>query len=154
MAKNTSIDYYGIVPDNQRKLEVTARSRKIYGLSFPTGQRTGAGDYNRESGLSLIRNNIEQLIQTEKGERVMLPQYGMSLKRFLFQPLTEELFTRIRHEIMTSIATFAPEVRIMKIRVIESDQINVEGGMGLTISLSLVATQLNNTIFQVGVKIV
>ena len=154
MATSTSITLHGITPDNQRKLEVTARSKKTYGLSFPTGERTGAGDYNKESGISLLRNNIEQLLQTEKGERVMIPQYGMSLKRFLFEPLTEELFTRIRHEVMTSLATYAPEVRVMKLQVLESDQINVEGGMGLIINLSLMATELNNTIFQVGVKVV
>ena len=114
MANSNSIDLYGIIPDNQRKLEVTARTRKVYGLSFPTGQRTGAGDYNKESGISLLQNNIEQLLQTEKGERVMIPQYGMSLKRFLFEPLTEELFTRIRHEVMTSLSLQSPLFSVLQ----------------------------------------
>ena len=154
MSSSNSIIVYGINPTNERKLDVTSRTRKTYGLTFPVGRRSGAGDYNRESGVSLLRNNIEQLLQTEKGERVMIPQYGMSLKRFLFEPLTEELFVRIRHEVLTSIATYATEVKVMKIQVIESDDINVEGGMGLIINLSLVAKNLNNTIFQVGVRVV
>jgi len=153
MALSNTINIHGVIPDRQRKLDVTARSKKTYGFSFPTGKVKGGGDYNRESGLTLLRNNLEQLIQTEKGERVMIPQYGMSLKKFLFQPLTEELFINIRHEVLTSIALFMPEVAVKKLQILESDYVNIEGGMGLVINLSVVATQLNNTIFEVGVRI-
>tara|TARA_Y100000310_G_C20698077_1_gene827150 strand:- start:563 stop:1027 length:465 start_codon:yes stop_codon:yes gene_type:complete len=153
MSQSNTINIHGTTPNRQRKLEVTARSKKTYGFAFPLGKSKGAGDYNRESGLTLLRNNLEQLIQTEKGERVMLPQYGMSLKRFLFQPLTEELFINIRHEILTSLSRFMPDVAVKKLRIVESDTINVEGGMGLVINLSVVATELNNTIFEVGVRI-
>ena len=150
---STSVTTYGIQPDNQVKIEVTARSNKKFGFSFPLGEKKGKGDYNKESGISLLRNNLEQLIQTEKGERVMIPQYGMSLKRFLFQPLTEELFTNIRQEVLTSITTWMPDVKVSSIQVLESDDINIEGGMGLVINLVVVATELNNTTFTVGVKI-
>jgi len=153
MSLSTNIDVYGVVPDAQLKLEVTARSNKIYGFSFPTGGLRGGGDYNRESGLTLLRNNLEQLLQTEKGERVMIPQYGINLKKFLFQPLTEELFINIRYEVLTSIKRYIPEVTVKKLQVLESDYVNVEGGMGLILNLSLVASELNNTIFEVGVKI-
>jgi phage baseplate assembly protein W len=150
---SSEITTYGITPDNQIKLDLTSRSKKSYGFSFPLGRKKGKGDYNKESGISLLKNNLEQLILTEKGERVMIPQYGMSLRRFLFQPLTEELFTNIRQEVLTSIATFMPEVSVNRIQVLESEDINIEGGMGLLINLVLVATELNNTIFTVGVKI-
>tara|TARA_Y100000310_G_scaffold300358_1_gene335982 strand:+ start:122 stop:586 length:465 start_codon:yes stop_codon:yes gene_type:complete len=153
MSLSNTINVHGITPKSQQKLEVTSRSKKTYGFTFPLGVSLGAGDYNRESGIALLKNNLEQLIQTEKGERIMIPQYGMSLKRFLFQPLTEELFVRIRHEVLTSIDQFMPEVVVKKLQVLESDTINVEGGMGLILKLSLVATKLNNTIFEVGVKI-
>lgn len=150
---SSEVKTYGITPDNQVKLDVTARSKKSYGFSFPLGKKKGKGDFNKESGISLLKNNLEQLLLTEKGERLMIPQYGMSLRRFLFQPLTEELFTNIRQEVLTSIATFMPEVKVSQIQVLESEDINIEGGMGLIVNLVLVATELNNTTFTVGVKI-
>jgi len=149
----TSTDTYGSLPLKQTQLELTARSEETYGFAFPTGKKRGSGDYNRQSGLTLLRNNLEQLILTEKGERVMFPQFGMSLRRFIFQPLTEELFTNIKYEITASISQFMPSLDILKLRVTEADNINVEGGMGLNIALSLSARELNNTVFTVGVQI-
>jgi len=83
----------------------------------------------------------------------MVPQFGMSLKRFLFQPITEELFTEIKYEILNAIRQFAPNVEVQRLKVTTADEVNVEGGMGLNIALTLAATEINNTVFTVGVKI-
>jgi len=149
----TSTDLYGVKPDSDVTLQVTARSKTTYGLPFPTGGVKGANHYDKATGLSLITNNIEQLILTEKGERIMVPQFGMSLKRFLFQPITEELFTEIKYEILNAIRQFAPNVEVQRLKVTTADEVNVEGGMGLNIALTLAATEINNTVFTVGVKI-
>ena len=149
----TSSDLYGVKPDNNVALQVTARSNTSYGMSFPIGKVKGANHYDKVTGLELIKNNIEQLILTEKGERLMIPQFGMSLRRFLFQPITEELFTEIKYEILNAITRFAPEVAVRRLRVTTADEVNVEGGMGLDIELALAATEINNTIFTVGVRI-
>ena len=58
MAISTSVDLYGVVPERQRKLEITSRGNKTYGFSFPTGVKKGGGDYNKESGLTLLSNNV------------------------------------------------------------------------------------------------
>ena len=149
----TSSELYGVTPDKETTLQVTARSNTSYGMSFPIGKVKGANHYDKETGLELIKNNIEQLILTEKGERVMLPQFGMSLKRFLFQPITEELFTEIKYEVLNAIRQFVPNVEVARLRVTSAEEVNVEGGMGLNLNLSLIATQMNNTIFTVGVKV-
>jgi len=149
----TSTILYGVNPPKQINLGLTSRSKEIYGLAFPTGKKKGAGDYSKQAGITLLQNNLEQLLLTEKGERIMFPQYGLSLRKYLFEPLTQELFINIKHEIITSINAFFPGVSIQKIVVVESSEVNVEGGMGLDITLYLSAVELNNTIFTVGVII-
>ncbi len=149
----TSTTLYGVNPPKQISLELTSRSKENYGLAFPTGKKKGAGDFHKQTGITLLQNNLEQLLLTEKGERVMFPQFGLSLRKFLFEPLTQELFINIKYEIINSINTFFPGVSIQKIVVTESDVVNVEGGMGLDITLYLSAVELNNTIFAVGVTI-
>ena len=42
-----------------------------------------------------------------------------------------------------------PEVDIAKVSVVQSDTLNVEGGMGLVITLTLIATEFNNDIINV-----
>jgi len=149
----TSTDLFGIKPDSQTTLQLTARAKTNYGLGFPIGSQSGGNHYDKVTGLKLLRNNIEQLILTEKGERIMIPQFGMSIRRFLFQPITEELFVEIKYEILNAISAFVPDVRVTKLKVTSAEELNVEGGMGLNIDLSLVATKINNTIFTVGVKV-
>jgi len=41
MALSNTINIHGVIPDRQRKLDVTARSKKTYGFSFPTGKVKG-----------------------------------------------------------------------------------------------------------------
>ncbi|HHZ81803.1 MAG TPA: hypothetical protein EYN64_03655 [Flavobacteriales bacterium] len=95
----TSTTLYGVNPPKQISLELTSRSKENYGLAFPTGKKKGAGDFHKQTGITLLQNNLEQLLLTEKGERVMFPQFGLSLRKFLFEPLTQELFINIKYEI-------------------------------------------------------
>jgi phage baseplate assembly protein W len=149
----TSTNLYGVSPQMQRKLDITSRSKKKFGFPFPLGSKKGAGDYNKESGITLLKNNVQQLLQTTKGERVMFSTYGINLRQFLFEPLTQELFIQIKNEIEVTMSKFAPEIKIVKLKITEADQINVDGGMGLRVVLDLLATELNNTIFTVGVTV-
>ena len=145
---------YGSIPDPQGVLSLTGKTRKIYGLGYPVGGTSGAGYFTKQSGLTLMRNNITQFIMTEKGERVMLPSYGLNLRRFLFQPLDSFLAEDIRSEIVTGFSQFFPKFEIVKLQLFPSENINYEGGQGIKISLLLRYPDLNNTVFVVGAEII
>ena len=123
---------------------VQAKVNNIYGLGFPVGATSGAGFFYKQANLTLLKNNIKQFLSTIKGERVMLPSYGLNLIPFLFQPLDEELVDQIKYEITTQIGTYFPSIQIAKLRLFESDSINYLGGHGLKIELDLIATNFNN----------
>ena len=132
---------------------IESKSSNIYGLGFPTGSIGGKGYFNKAVNLELLKNNIKQFILTYKGDRVMLPTYGLNLGPYLFEPLDEDLVSDIRMEIETQFAIFFSGVVITKLRILGSDKINYEGGHGLRIELDLLATQIDNNIFTVGATI-
>lgn len=145
---------YGVNPPKQIKLNVTSKGKEKYGSVFPMGSTLNKGHIPKMSGIKLLQNNAAQLILTEKGERIMLPQFGMNLRKYLFEPLTKDIFSAIRAEIIHSISTFMPEVTILKVAVKETSKINIEGGRGLVVILLLSANELNNTVFNVGAVVV
>ena len=145
---------YGVVPAPTTKEVVTGKSNTFYGLNYPSTILPGKGYFHKTTGIQLLKNNLQQLIRTEKGERVMLPEYGMSLQKFLFQPLDRDLVENIKEEVIVQVTRWLPFLTITKFRVFEENSVNIYGGHGLRLELDVVATDLNNTIFTVGASVI
>lgn len=131
---------YGTQVPRLQKREIIAEKPKRYGLNFPIGTRIAGTTFNRgyfvkESGLNLAKGNLKQLLSTFPGERVMLPNYGLDLRQFLFEPLDQTTFAEIRDRITTCINTFLPEIEIVKLSVTILEEINYSGIPGIRISL-------------------
>jgi len=144
---------YGVVPDVTVAEEIKGKGNTFYGLNYPSVYLSGKGYFHKTTGIQLIKNNLKQLISTKKGERVMLPGYGLALQKYLFQPLDKDLVESIREEIVVQVERWFPYVTISKLRVLEQGSINIYGGHGLRIQLDVKATNLNNTMFTVGTDI-
>jgi phage baseplate assembly protein W len=147
-----STKIYGRLSSKSIQKDIAVLDKKVYGLNFPLQSNT-RGLFSKQSGILLVKNNLTQLLKTERGERVMLPNFGVSLKRFLFEPLTEELFVSIKNEITTSINNYLPNVEIAKLSVVESDTISYNGIQGLIITLIAKLNDFNSSLVEVQVEI-
>ena len=144
---------YGALPDINVAQDIKGKANTFYGLNYPTIYLPGQGYFHKTTGVELLKNNLKQLISTEKGERIMLPGYGLALRKFLFSPLDPDLVESIREEIVVQIERWLPYLQISRLRVFEEGSINIYGGHGLRLELDVVATNLNNTTFAVGANI-
>jgi phage baseplate assembly protein W len=111
------------------------------------------GYFSKESGVTLVRNNLRQLLLTTKGERVMLPDFGTNLKYFLFEPLDKFTVQNIRDDILLAINKYAPGVKVVSLRVYPSQSISMEGLQGLYINLTVQVEELNQQTLDVNVEI-
>ena len=153
MALNTNTTIYGVTPNISTKKTVSTNVTKSYGLAYPLTKNMNAGWFSKESGLSLVRNNLKQLLSTDLGERVLLPGYGLNLKKYLFQPMDEQLFERIKQEILSTIYKYATNVKVLKLRVLPVEEYGLEGLQALQVTLSLQLNDSEGSTFEVGVKI-
>ena len=64
--------------------------------------------YDRE----VILQNARQLILTRPGERVMYPDFGIGLDRFLFEPLDSSLIEQMELAIRRQFERFEPRLVI------------------------------------------
>ena len=64
-----------------------------------------------------IKNALINLFNTTPGEKLLEPEFGLNLKRFLFDPLTDMTANIIGQTIYTGISRWEPRVRISNINV-------------------------------------
>ncbi len=67
--------------------------------------------------VDLIKGDILQLLLTNPGERVMMPQFGTPLRTLLFDPNDSFLSEKAKSMIISSLATWEPRVVIEAINV-------------------------------------
>jgi phage baseplate assembly protein W len=84
--------------------------------------------YSQENGymmiksmLPMIQQNLKMLLLTDPGERVMIPTFGVGLRRYLFENFTETTYARIRQKINQQARTFMPYITINNIQFSPSD---------------------------------
>ena len=58
------------------------------------------GPYNQLSKISeVVKQNLKMLVLTAPGERIMIPEYGVGIRNYLFELSTPELRQNIKARI-------------------------------------------------------
>jgi len=142
-----TITIFGRLPNNDIKATLVSAkpAEQVLGVRFPLYDKesNAKGIFNKTDSFELLKSELRQFIRTERGERVMLPNFGLSLKRFLFEPITDDLIEILQEEIMFGLNSYIPEAQILDLRIQEGDNIS---GLGLTgLKVSLLVSQRNTT---------
>jgi phage baseplate assembly protein W len=87
-----------------------------------------------------IKNSLVNIFNTIPGQKVLNPEFGLDLKRFLFEPLTSFTAQRISETIFNGIRRWETRVDIVNIDV-QQDYSNYQ----FTISLTLRIPKLSNS---------
>jgi len=86
------------------------------GAPYPI-TKTARGLLYSQSGADLIRSDLLQLLLTNPGERVMLPNYGTPLAELMFDPNDVEIAETARQMIIDAIDTWEPRIAVTDIEV-------------------------------------
>ena len=104
------------------------------GLKLPMTFDNGY-DASTKTTLEAVKQNILNLCSTELGERVMQPNLGISIKKYLFEPFSEDTVVQIQDTIVESINFWLPFVQLNDIRVKMSDNDSDVGRNTIEISV-------------------
>jgi phage baseplate assembly protein W len=86
------------------------------GHRFPL--RPGAdGGLAFVGGEAIIRQSIETILDTEPGERVMLPTFGCGLRRYLMEPNTTATRAAMQQDIEDALGRWEPRIRLTGVAV-------------------------------------
>jgi len=93
------------------------------GVSLPFNGPSGPFN-STYSTKDQIKSNLINLLLTNKGERIMNPEFGCDLGRVLFEGITDDTKEDIKNLINTNVSIFVPEVQLNDIIVEEASQYN------------------------------
>ena len=65
---------------------------------------------------SAIKQAIVNLLLTNKGERLMNPNYGSDIRRYLFEPLDYGTANQIKGNIRDTIERFEPRISVVRLK--------------------------------------
>lgn len=136
-----------ILSDNKKKGYVAR-----IGLNYPL-QSSSKGYFSKQVGDEVIKSNLRQLLLTEPGERVMLPDFGCPLKAFLFAPLDEETFFLMKEQIVLAINKYLPTVQILRLGVYPESDYGKAGVPALKINLWCKILDNTDSTFEVSVEL-
>lgn len=92
----------------------------VYGPILPRDQGfPGPKDWNLDtaSNLFILESSVKMLLNTAKGERIMEPGYGTSLRALIFDTTDGNLDASIQREITEALALWEPRVELQFLQV-------------------------------------
>ena len=84
------------------------------------------GFQNNQTIIAVVMQNLKMLVLTSPGERVMDPNFGVGMRRFLFEQNNIEAHSRISVRIRRQVLEYMPFVEIVDIKFgTEQDNENI-----------------------------
>ena len=89
----------------------------------------------------LVKQNLKMLILTIPGERVMMPNYGVGLKKYLFSNYHDNVYSEIQQKISEQVNTYMPAVKIEDVQFDTSSPDTNTLGLRIIYSIPQVAVR-------------
>ena len=103
------------IPQTIRVNPLDLQKNIVIGVSLPFNAK---GVFNKTySTKEQIKSNLINLLLTDKGERIMNPEFGADLRRSLFENMTSDSTELLRIKIIDAISIFIPEVELGNIDI-------------------------------------
>ena len=141
--------------DTSKKPFIEDRDDRIFiGIDMPFRKSNGQEGYfaSTTTTIDAVKNNIRNLVQTNKGERFMQPSLGIELRKYLFEQFTDESRISIENDITDALNFWLPFVEIKKIIVAMDEEYDV-GRNKLKIDITFNINKDPNTLSSVQVDI-
>jgi phage baseplate assembly protein W len=132
------------IPQTIRVNPLDLQKNIVIGVSLPFN---APGVFNKTySTKDQIKSNLINLLLTDKGERIMNPEFGADIRRSLFENITDSNIELLKFKISDAINIFIPEIILGNIDVTPDFDYNT---LNITINYRLI---ISNTPDQVTVQ--
>jgi len=141
--------------DTTKKPYIADRDENVFvGIDYPFHKSFGSAGWfaSTSTTIKAVKNNIKMLLSTTKGERLMQPDLGLNLRKFLFEQYTDETRVVIENEIVDTFEFWLPFVEIRDL-IISMDKTDSVGKNAMSIFIQFNITKDPNTLESVQVNI-
>ncbi len=97
--------------------------------------------------VSLVKQNLKMLILTSPGERVMMPEFGVGIRSYLFEPLTDLTKGDIDSKIRDQVARYLSYLQIDFISFSDIDaELALPNAIKITLSYSITPLEMMDSL--------
>tara|TARA_R110002020_G_scaffold151253_4_gene328282 strand:- start:494 stop:877 length:384 start_codon:yes stop_codon:yes gene_type:complete len=97
--------------------------------------------------VSLVKQNLKMLILTSPGERVMMPEFGVGIRSYLFEPLTDLTKGDIDSKIRDQVARYLSYLQIDFISFSDIDaEMALPNAIKITLSYSITPLEMMDSL--------
>jgi phage baseplate assembly protein W len=134
------------IPQTIRVNPLDLQKNIVIGVSLPFN---APGVFNKTySTKEQIKSNLINLLLTDKGERIMNPEFGTDLRKSLFDNITDSSIEILKAKIIDAVNIFIPEIFLEDVIVEPDSDYNT---LNVTINYRLI---ISNTPDQVTVQFI
>jgi len=101
--------------------------------ALPFGMSPGEGIVLTTSLLEVIKQNFKNLVLTNPGERVMLPDFGVGIKRYLFEMNDAVTQSSIQSKIGEQVKKYMPFLSLDNIQFLSTNDMFDAGTVNIRI---------------------
>ena len=105
--QNNAFTYADLRLDLQKKYLIKDNFKQIPEIN----------DLSLDYDLNAIKNSIRNIFNTVPGEKILNPTFGLNLKQFLFDPLSELRAMDIAGTIRSKLTLFEPRITLLNVNV-------------------------------------
>ena len=116
-------------------------------MDLPLCRQPGTPDgyfTSTKTTIDAVKNDIKLLLMTQKGERLMQPNLGMDIRKFLFEQITEDITIQIENDIVDTFSTWLPFVELREINIDKGDQDLNRLGIDIKFNIRNAPTELES----------
>jgi len=144
------------VKDTTRKPYIEDNDENIFiGIDLPFRKSNGVEGYFESTSTTIeaVKNNIRNLLNTHQSERLMQPNLGINLRKYLFEQYSDETTFSIQNDIVDTFRNWLPFVDIQDIRVNMSNSDDAVGKNTMNVTIVFNITKDPNTLESVSIEI-
>lgn len=121
-----------------------------YGIKLPFQYDPSDGPYTTTKTIKdTISQNLRTLFLTNPGERIMNSDFGIGIKKYLFENITPELLDRMEEKIHTQIRKYVKGIQVLNIEV---KAVSIQpNGIGISLVYAIPGI-LSSVLFSLEVK--
>ena len=107
---------------------------------FPLSFSNKGGYEKIRTRKKLAKFHLTNLLLTNPGEKISIPEYGVGLRRYLFENMTDDIFDDIRSNIAIQVQTYLSYINLQSVRINPDE----ENSIKISLSYNLAGTNIND----------
>jgi hypothetical protein len=110
------------------------------GLSpkLPISYHPSDGYTLNKTFVEMVKQNLKMLVLTNPGERVMIPQFGVGIKKYLFEPDSQDVFSEIEGAIRSQVSSYMPFVEVASVIFAETQENSSASAINVRIEFRII----------------